>query len=179
MSGELRYIVLFRGVGGATQLPVRQLQAVLSQAGFSDVETYINSGNAVLGSPLGARKVAEVVAALVKEKMAFDKAVLVRDAAEWAELIAQNPFPEAVGEPTKLHVFALERPPEPRDVEVLQAKATGSERFAIRGRSLYLYTPDGMGRSRFAPKIEPTLKMTMTARNWRTVLALGRMAGAI
>ncbi|MDZ5696343.1 DUF1697 domain-containing protein [Chelativorans sp. M5D2P16] len=170
------YIVLFRGVGGATQLPVKQLRAVLTEAGFSGVATYINSGNAVLASPLAESAVAETVAALVKEKMGFDKAVLVRSAADWAEAIAKNPFVAAVDEPTKLHLLALERQPEARNVEALQAKATGSERFAVKGRTLYLHTPDGMGRSLFAPKIEPTLKVAGTARNWRTVLALARMA---
>lgn len=61
----------------------------------------------------------------------------------------------------------------------LQEKATGTERFVVKGRVLYLHTPDGMGRSLFAPKIEPTLKVPMTARNWRTALALRRMVEAL
>lgn len=52
-------IVLFRGVGGATQLPVKELRAVLSQAGFGDVATYINRGNAVLSSTMD-RMAAEI-----------------------------------------------------------------------------------------------------------------------
>jgi uncharacterized protein (DUF1697 family) len=179
MSGETAYIVLFRGVGGATQLPVKRLREVLGEAGFTDVSTYINSGNAVLSSPLAAGAVAREVAAVVREKMGFEKSVLVCSRAEWAELIAQNPYPEVVDEPTKLHAYALEEAPDPEAVSALQAKATGTERFVVRGRTLYLHTPDGMGRSLFVPKIEPTLKVAMTARNWRTVLALRDMAEAI
>ena len=44
------YIILFRGVGGATQLPTKPLREALTAAGFKDVATYINSGNAVLSS---------------------------------------------------------------------------------------------------------------------------------
>lgn len=179
MSDRTAYIVLFRGVGGATQLPVKQLRGVLSEAGFEDVATYINSGNAVLSSPLGEEAVVAGVAAAVKEEMGFEKSILVRDAPEWAELVSGNPFSEAVAEPRTLHAFALERAPGPEAVEVLRAKATGTERFAVKGRALYLHTPDGMGRSLFAPKIEPTLKIAMTARNWRTVLALRDMVEAI
>jgi uncharacterized protein (DUF1697 family) len=105
--------------------------------------------------------------------------VIVRSRAEWADLIAQNPYPEVTEEPTKLHAYALEATPEPAAVEALQAKATGTERFVVKGRTLYLHTPDGMGRSLFAPKIEPTLRVAMTARNWRTVLALRDMVEAI
>ena len=168
MSEETAYIVLFRGVGGATQLPVKRLREVLSEAGFNNVSTYINSGNAVLSSPLAEGEVVERVAAVVREKMNFEKSVLVRSRADWSELIANNPYPEVVAEPTKLHAYALERSPDP-----------DAERFVVTGRALYLYTPDGMGRSLFAPKIEPTLKVPMTARNWRTVLALRDLAEAI
>ncbi len=174
---QTRYVVLFRGVGGATQLPVKQLRTVLDDAGFSMVKTYINSGNAVLSSNLTGREVADKVTALVGDRMGFEKSVLVASAAEWAELIAQNPYPEATGEPTKLHAALMERVQDADKITALAQKATGTERFDIRGRVLYLHTPDGMGRSRFAPKIQPTLKLSMTARNWRSVLALGKMAG--
>ena len=50
------YIILFRGVGGATQLPTKPLREALTAAGFKDVATYINSGNAVLSSQEGRRK---------------------------------------------------------------------------------------------------------------------------
>ncbi|WP_011580761.1 MULTISPECIES: DUF1697 domain-containing protein [Chelativorans] len=179
MTAGTAYIVLFRGVGGATQLPVARLREVLPQAGFRNVSTYINSGNAVLSSPLTEAQVARKVAAAVKEQMGFEKRVLVRSLAEWVKAIEQNPYPDVVAEPTKLHHFALEREPEAQAVKALQGKATGAERFVLNGRSLYLHTPDGMGRSLFVPKIEPTLKVAMTARNWRTVLALRDMAAAI
>src|SRR5689334_6425790 len=60
------HIVLFRGVGGATQLPTRPLAAALTEAGFGGVRTYIASGNVVLASDMPVRqmraKVAEIAA---------------------------------------------------------------------------------------------------------------------
>lgn len=179
MGKETRYIVLFRGVGGATQLPVKRLREVLTEAGFENVATYINSGNAVLSSSASENEVVARVATAVKEKMGFEKSVLVRNKAEWAGMLAQNPYPDAVQELTKLHLYCLERAPDPERVALLQEKATGTECFAVKGRALYLHTPDGMGTSFFAPKIEPTLKVAMTARNWRTALALQRLVEAI
>src|SRR5690606_24909613 len=84
MSEETAYIVLFRGVGGATQLPVKRLREVLSEAGFNNVSTYINSGNAVLSSPLAEGEVVERVAAVVREKRNFEKSVLARSRADWS-----------------------------------------------------------------------------------------------
>ena len=71
------YIVLFRGVGGATQLPVKPLREALTAAGFKDVATYINSGNAVLSSRKGAASVTADVAKITKKEFGFDKAIHV------------------------------------------------------------------------------------------------------
>lgn len=171
-----RYIVLFRGVGGATQLPVKELRAVLGEGGFQDVATYINSGNAVLTAPSGEEAVWAKVADLVRAKMGFDKAIMVRSLDDWDAMIAANPFPQAADEPTRVHVYALEREPAAADVAALQAKITGTEEVCVSGRTLYLHTPDGMGQSRFVPKMEPTLKLSMTGRNWRSMLALAKLA---
>ncbi|MCR4269100.1 DUF1697 domain-containing protein [Nitratireductor sp. ZSWI3] len=173
---KTRYIILFRGVGGATQLPVKQLKPVLEGCGFENVSTYINSGNAVVTSTLDEAGLVEKVAAAVRRQMGFEKAIMARSVEDWEAMIAGNPFGQADEDPTTVHVYALERAPEPAAVAALQAKATGSERFMVDGRTLYLHTPDGMGRSPFAPKIEPTLKVAMTGRNWRSMLALRKIA---
>lgn len=174
---KTRYIVLFRGVGGATQLPVKQLRQVLGDAGFEEVSTYINSGNAVLTSADDERAVAGKVIRAVRTHMGFEKAVMVRSLEDWQRMIDDNPyFDEAEAAPTTVHVFAMEHATDAVAQRALAAKATGTERFSIEGRTLYLHTPDGMGRSLFAPKIEPTLKTAMTGRNWRSMLALAKLA---
>ena len=50
------------------------------------------------------------------------------------------------------------------------------ERFEVKGDALYLFTPDGYGKSKFAELLPRTLKIPGTARNWRTVLTLLKMA---
>jgi uncharacterized protein (DUF1697 family) len=60
----------------------------------------------------------------------------------------------------------------------IAAKARTSEEYEIRGKVFYLFTPDGLGKSKFAEGLERTLKVPVTFRNWRTVLALGEMAGS-
>lgn len=66
------YLLLFRGVGGATQLPVKLLREKLAEAGFTRVATYINSGNAIVRCPWSRRTVLAKVTALCREHFGFE-----------------------------------------------------------------------------------------------------------
>jgi uncharacterized protein (DUF1697 family) len=170
------FIVLFRGVGGETKLPTAPLREALTDAGFRNVVTYIASGNAVLTSDLPANAVRARVAAIAKEKFGFSKEIMVLTRKAWAELIAKNPFPEAVDHPTTLHAFALASRPSKDAVAALSAKASPHERVSVSGKVLYFHAPEGLGTSKLPPAIDRTLKVTTTARNWNTVLKLAELA---
>nr|WP_255626544.1 DUF1697 domain-containing protein [Phyllobacterium sp. KW56] len=167
---------MFRGVGGDTLLPVQPLKAALVEEGFESVVTYINTGNVVLTSNDRPKRIAKRVATTALEHFGFSKHIMIVSRAEWAKLITQNPFPLAVSEPAKLHAYVLERTPDAEAVKALEQKAIGPEQFEIRGRVLYYYTPQGVSNARLHPKIEKTLRVAATARNWNTVLKLAHLA---
>jgi uncharacterized protein (DUF1697 family) len=173
------YIILFRGVGGATQLPTKLLREALTEAGFKDVATYINSGNAVLSSRKSTAGVTADVAKIAKKEFGFDKAVHVVTREGWAELIENNPFPGAVSIPKFLHAAVLAEKPLTEKVEALRAFAKGGEDIEIVGNVAYLHTPKGFGTSKLAVKFDKGIGVPNTARNWNTVLALAKMADAI
>ena len=166
------YVILFRGVGGPTQLPTGPLRAALAEAGFGSVATCINSGNAVLTSDRPAEGVLAEIAGICAGRFGFKKDIHARTGGEWAELIARNPFPEATGAPTTLHAAVLAAEPEPDRIEALRALAEGGDRIAVLGRVAYLHTPGGFGRSRLATRFDKGLGVANTARNWNTVLKL-------
>lgn len=170
------YIILFRGVGGKTQLPTAPLRAALSAAGFEDVATYINSGNAVLRSAAPREQVVETIARTCSREFGFDKAIFAVTPREWHELIAGNPFPQAVATPKFLHAAVLESEPAPDRLEALRQVASGNDRIEIVGRVAYLHTPDGFGRSKLAERFDAGIGVTNTARNWNTVVRLAEMA---
>ena len=170
------WIILFRGVGGDTLLPVQPLKAALVEEGFESVVTYINTGNVVLTSNDRPKRIVKRVATIALEHFGFSKHIMIVSRAEWAKLITQNPFPLAVSEPAKLHAYVLERTPDAEAVKALEQKAIGPEQFEIRGRVLYYYAPQGVSNARLHPKIEKTLKVAATARNWNTVLKLAHLA---
>ena len=177
MGRHTTYIVLFRGVGGATLLPVQPLKAALIEDGFERVATYINTGNVVLTSGLSPRQIVQRVAAITLEKFAFSKAIMIVSRPKWKKLIANNPFPERTAEGNKLHAYLMEKEPDAEAVEALKRKALGlPEQFEIVDKVLYYYPPQGASKSKLHGKIESTLKVATTARNWNTVLKLEQLA---
>src|SRR4051794_30194151 len=89
------YLILFRGVGGKTQLSTKRLREKLTEAGFENVATYINSGNAIVRSSMPRSKVIGIVAQLCRDHFDFDKAIFAPTLPEWGALIARNPFAKA------------------------------------------------------------------------------------
>lgn len=169
------YILLFRGVGGATQLPVAPLREALTEAGFTGATTYINSGNALVRSPLPREKVIATVARLCKEKFGFDKAIFAPTAAEWEAVIANNPFPK-MAEGKHVHAALLAGPPAPAAIKALRSLAVGGEALKVVEGVAYIHTPNGFGTSIFAARFDKGIGVVNTARNWNTVLKLGALA---
>lgn len=168
------YILLFRGVGGATQLPTAPLREVLSGAGFGNVATYINSGNAVLRSHLAREEVIAKVAEICEVKFGLTKAIFAPTLGEWSALIENNPF--SVEVPKCLHAAIRADTPGEEAVVRLRAFATGSEGIEVIGHVAYLHTPDGFGASKLAEKFDKGIGVTNSARNWNTVLKLLELA---
>jgi uncharacterized protein (DUF1697 family) len=174
------YLILFRGVGGKTQLPVKVLREKLTEAGFENVVTYINSGNAIVRSHLSRKKVIVTVEEICRAQFGFEKAIFAPTLAEWEEVIARNPFAKAAQDaPTTVHAALLEGAPKTEDIERVRACAVKGEEIEVVDGVAYLHTPHGFGTSKMAAKFDQWIGVTNTARNWNTVLKLaemGRMA---
>jgi uncharacterized protein (DUF1697 family) len=176
MKSKTVYILLFRGVGGATQLPTAPLREALTKAGFENVATYINSGNAVVRSGLPREKVVEKVAAICKARFGFAKTIFAPTLEEWSAVIANNPFPKAVDVPKFLHAAWLAGHPDDADVDAIGKFAKPSEAIAVVGNAAYLHTPEGFGTSKLAEKFDKGIGVANTARNWNSVLKLHELA---
>jgi uncharacterized protein (DUF1697 family) len=175
------YIVLFRGinVGGNKKVKMETLRNVLVEAGFEGVQTYIQSGNVVLRSNKTARQIAEAISGIFVKTFGFESRVSMRSIDEWNCMIAKNPYPQAQENPKSLHAVSLDDDPTDTALENFASKASETESFTVRNRVLYLYTPDGFGISKLALALDKVLKVPLTARNWRTVLALQKLAEAV
>jgi len=173
------YLILFRGVGGKTQLPTQALREKLAGAGFENVATYINSGNAIVRSHMSRKKVIAAIAELCRTHFGFEKAIFVPTLEEWDELIASNPFGKAAANaPTTVHAALIESAPKAENLERVRACAVKGEEIEVVGGVAYLHTPHGFGTSKMAAKFDQWIGVTNTARNWNTVLKLAELGRA-
>jgi len=175
-----RYIALLRGVnlGGHNKVAMADLRALLSKMGLADVQTVLQSGNAVFGC--AAKSCAALERSLeaeVEKRLKLKIDFHVRTAGEWRAVIDANPFPaEAQKDPGHLLLTCFKSPLEPVSVEALRDAIEGREILQADGRHLYMYFPDGIGRSKAAPLVEKKLTARGTARNWNTVLKLAELS---
>jgi uncharacterized protein (DUF1697 family) len=155
-----------------------ELRSALSEAGFSDVRTYVASGNVVLSSSRVPASVGAEVEVLISEKFGFDVDVVVRTRDELAEVVAHNPLADVADDPKRYQVTFLEEDVDPEVVARLDLVALEPERLAFDGRELYTWHPDGIGRSKLWAKVASRggVGARGTARNWNTVTTLLAMA---
>lgn len=173
-------IALLRGINvvGNNKLPMKELAALLTEMGLRDVQTYIQSGNVVFHTNAKNKTaLAAKISAAIEAQHGFAPQVLLLDAEELREAMAGNPYPEAESVPRTLHLFFLAQAPQRPDLKSLEAIKTASERFKLAGQVFYLHTPDGVGGSKLAARIEKALGVAATARNWNTVCKLAEMVG--
>ena len=173
------FILLFRGVGGKTQLPTAPLKAALLADGFEKAATYINSGNALVRTDRSAADVVARTADICRSAFGFDKDIYALPLPDWQARMAANPFPEATEPGSFLHMVVLAGAPDPERVDALRAIAPPRERIAIVGETAWLHTPDGFGTSKLAAKFDKGIGVANTARNWNTVVKLAQMAEAM
>lgn len=170
-------IALLRGVnvGGAGKLPMAEFRAALVDMGLGHVQTYIQSGNAVFDSELPPEALEEMIRDRIAAKFGFAPETFVRTREAIAEAVADHPFAEA--DPARVHVFFLRTTPRP-DEEALRALARPGDGWHVGPCRFTLYTPEGIGRSKLAARLDSHLPGPMTARNLRTLTALLRMIAA-
>jgi uncharacterized protein (DUF1697 family) len=181
MARARSQILLLRGInlGPAKRIAMPELRALLTDAGFDRVQTYVQSGNIVLTSTASADELGARCEDLIAERFGFDVDVIVRTADELAEVVRLNPLADVADNPKRYQVSFLDREPDPQAVEKIAAAAAPSEKLIAIGRELYAWHPEGIGRSKMWTKLAGnTLGVRATARNWTTVTTLLEMASA-
>jgi uncharacterized protein (DUF1697 family) len=176
-----RYAALLRGinVGGSKKVPMAELRTLMEGLGYEDVRTYLQSGNAVFASDHGDEDTlaAELSRALEK-RFGFTVDVLVRDHAYLQAVLDACPFPAADLEAKQLHATYFSAPADPERFASIDQQAFLPEEFRLGDRVLYLYAPDGLGRSKLAENLSrPRLLkgLVATTRNWNTVVKLAEL----
>lgn len=174
-------VLMLRGInlGPNRRVPMAELRALLADAGYGSVRTYVQSGNIVLRAAATPADLERDVGRLIGERFGFEVPVIARTAQELAAVVAGNPLADVATDPKRYQVSFCAAPVDPEIVARLQAAAAGGERLVADGRELYAWHPDGVARSKMWTALAGTgLGTVATARNWTTVTTLAEMAAA-
>lgn len=170
-----RQVALLRGVnvGPTTKVGMAPLREVFAALGFTDIKTYVNSGNVAFSGR--AASVAKVEAAIAKE-FGFDIPVVLRTQAEMGEVLDANPLADVANNASRYLVLFGSDTIDPAKAEDLDPQALAPETFAIRGREAYLWLPNGIQKSPLAKAMtEKRFGVRLTGRNFRTVEKLASL----
>jgi uncharacterized protein (DUF1697 family) len=167
------FVALLRAVnvGGTGKLPMSELKAICEQLGFTSVRTYIASGNVVFASRKSESAIKRDMEKALAAYAGKPIGVMVRNAAEMAQISAGNPFPELAPNRT-MAIFLDEKPPKDTLATV---RGQQDEKIKLGKREIYVHYGEGMAKARL---VIPAAK-TGTARNMNTIAVLAKMAAEI
>ncbi len=174
-------VALLRAVNvGGRSLAMAELRRLLGEMRCTDVQTILQSGNAVfVPPPTGETTIGAALEKEIHRRFGLQSDVFVRSAAQLARVIADNPYPrEARDDPARLVVVFLAQTPPSDAVAAASAAIAGRETLRAIGAHLYVTYPDGQGTSKLTNAVlERRLGVRGTARNWNTVLRIARALG--
>ena len=178
----MKFISILRGinVSGQKKIKMADLNALYEAQGFESVTTYIQSGNVIFESLMGNKEsTKKIIVKAIEEKYAFHVPVDIRTNQELGMVVKNCPYDEAIIEEngTKILVTFLQSAPSSQKQELLLEYIKSPERLTIQGSEVYLYCPNGYGKSKLTNTfIENKLGISATTRNWKSVKKLHEMS---
>jgi uncharacterized protein (DUF1697 family) len=172
-------IALLRGinVGKANRVSMEDLRGIISGLGYREVQTLLNSGNAVFKDPGTGKDAAAVIEKAMQKKLGVTCRVMVVSAADLAVIVRENPLLEIADNPSRLQVAVPRGRGDLAGLRPLVEVLWGDERLAVGTAAAYLWCPRGVIESKVVKAVGQALGDSVTMRNWATVLKLSRMTG--
>ena len=164
-----RYVAFLRGInlGSTNKVSMPRLRKLAEELGYTDVATYINSGNLILTATDPAPTIEQRLAAAILDELGLDVDVAVRTPARLATIVADNPFPD--GDPAYVTVAFLTKPAPAEARRRVADVATEKEPYVFSGQEVYVHYTEGQGRSKLSARFSDILGVSATVRNLRTV----------
>ena len=174
-----KYAVLLKGinVGGKKKVSMAELKVLLSDLGFTDVGTLLQSGNAVVGTAeKDQRKVAARIEKGIDDTFGMKVSVLIRTGADLRAVIDAHTLAEVAINGSRMMALFLSDAPDPKLLAANDPTQLDPDRVRVGDRVIYQWCPDGVLE---APNVvgfvEKNLKVIVTGRNWNTVEKLSAM----
>ncbi len=171
------FISLLRGINVSGQKTIRmpELKALYESLGFTQVTTYLQSGNVVFDCAIpDGSTVASSIEMEIERHFGFNVNVLIRNKDDFRRIIEGNPFVTPRNEDAeRLYVTFLSVSPSVVVLKNLDMPIDTTDEYFLSGKEIYLFCPTGYGRTKLSNNFfEKKLKVVATTRNWKTVNAL-------
>lgn len=173
LVSKVKYVTFLRGinVGGKNMIKMEALREMVGSLGFTDVKSYINSGNIIFETDeMDDNELSAKITEAITETFSFNIKVMTRKISEIESLVKNNPFAGQFENDKDLHVFFLDEDLSEEKRDILFAQANENEMFAFQPRTIFcllrISILDSIVGKGF---IDKKLKVSATARNWRTV----------
>ncbi|WP_291868684.1 DUF1697 domain-containing protein [Maribacter sp.] len=168
------YIALLRGinVSGHKKIKMADLRFLLEKEGFTNVKTYIQSGNVIFsGKEEESTKLEHQIRALIKNNYKFEVPVLVKTAEQIKAILAKNPYKDTEDlTNNKIYFVLLKETPNVENITVLSSIPFDNEKLVITPNCVYLRCALGAGKAKCTNNfIENKLKVSATTRNYKTM----------
>ena len=171
------YISILRGinVSGHKIIKMDALRNLYENMGFSNVITYVQSGNVIFkGEDIEIISLEKQISQQIEKEFGFQVPVIVLSIEKLKHIIDNNPFAEDKNKDKSFfHVSFLSSKPDKYDTIIIENKKQDEEDISFSDYAVYLYCPNGYGRTKLTNNfIEAKLKVGATTRNWKTTLEL-------
>lgn len=178
---SVKYISILRGinVGGNRKILMADLKAMYEDLGFTNVSTYIQSGNVIFNtSNTNPRKLEDKIKNSIADKFGFDVPVIIRSIEEMKQVVSENPFlNNAYFDPKKLYVTFLSASIDSVHENNIIPQDYLPDQFKILGQHIYVYYAEKISSSKLIQSLfEKQYKVTATTRNWNSVNKLVEIA---
>ncbi len=169
------FVALLRGVnvGSSKRVPMAELRALLAALGYTDVQTLLNSGNAVFASPGGSATThATRIQAAIAEHLGVAVPVIVKSAKEMAAIESGNALVTIATDPSRLLVAFTRTASDLQGLAVLTQFLQPPERLHVGGHAAYLWCANGILKSKAGEALLGRHGRAATTRNWATLLKI-------
>jgi uncharacterized protein (DUF1697 family) len=175
------YISILRGinVSGHKLIKMEALRTSYENMGFSNVKTYVQSGNVIFSyEDIEINKLEEQIFQQIKKDFGFDVPIIVLSVEKLEEIIKSNPLrKDKSKEESFMHVTFLASKSETNNFDAIEEKKQDNEDIVFSDYAVYLYCPNGYGNTKLNNNfIETKLKVRATTRNWKTTNELFQIA---
>ncbi|MDO6436779.1 DUF1697 domain-containing protein [Cyclobacterium sp. 1_MG-2023] len=171
-------IAILRGinVGGKRKILMVDLKSLFEEIGYSEISTYIQSGNVIFTSADKAdeKEMANRIEKAIEEKFGFEVPVIVRTAKDLQKTLSNNPYyKDGEMDISPLHITFLAQNPTSENLDKIKTFDFPPDKYTIEGKDVFIYCEGKYHQSKLTNNFfENKLKVKATTRNLKTVKKL-------